>query len=164
MNARSITVRRQEPEDAQALHEVYAQPRVIWGTSMLPFPSLHLAKKGADEPKGMTRLVVCVDERVVGNIFLSIKPQPRQRHAADIGMAVHDDWQGQGCGQALMSAVLELADSWMNLHRIELQVYTDNERGMRLYERNGFEIEGRLKDYAFREGSYVDVYTMARLR
>ncbi len=60
--------------------------------------------------------------------------------------------------------MLRLADSWLNLHRIELQVYTDNERGIRLYERCGFEVEGTLKDFAFREGRYVDVYSMARLR
>jgi hypothetical protein len=28
----------------------------------------------------------------------------------------------------------------------------------------GFEIEGTLRDYAFRDGAFVDAYTMARLR
>lgn len=51
-----------------------------------------------------------------------------------------------------MSEALSIADTWLDLHRIELQVYTDNERGVRLYERCGFEIEGTLKEYAFRDG------------
>lgn len=79
-------------------------------------------------------------------------------------MAVHDDWQGKGCGTALLAAALDIADNWMDLRRIELQVFTDNEPAQRLYERSGFEIEGTLKRFAFREGEYADVYAMARLR
>ena len=79
-------------------------------------------------------------------------------------MAVHDDWQGKGLGYALLSEALEIADNWMDLHRVELEVYTDNKRGVRLYERCGFEVEGTLKKYAYRDGLYVDVYAMARLR
>ena len=41
-------------------------------------------------------------------------------------MAVRDDWQGRGVGTALMEAALDLADNWLNLTRIELEVYTDN--------------------------------------
>ena len=79
-------------------------------------------------------------------------------------MAVHDDWQGQGLGYALLSEALELADNWMDLRRLELEVYVDNERGVRLYERCGFVIEGTLEKYAYRDGRYVDVHAMARLR
>ena len=164
MSTTKFTIRRQEPDDAQALHEVYSQPQVIWGTAMLPHPSLHLWQKAADEPRGMTRLVVCADQQVVGNVALTIDPSPRRRHVGDVAMAVHDDWQGQGCGYTLLSAALDLADNWLGLHRVQLQVYTDNERGVRLYERCGFEMEGTLKHFAFREGAYADVYAMARLR
>ncbi len=79
-------------------------------------------------------------------------------------MGVHDDWQGKGCGSALLEAALDLADNWMDLRRIELQVFADNEPGRRLYERFGFEIEGTLRRFAFRGGEYADVYAMARLR
>jgi L-phenylalanine/L-methionine N-acetyltransferase len=79
-------------------------------------------------------------------------------------MAVRDDWQGRGVGTALMEAALDLADNWLNLTRIELNVYTDNEIGIALYERFGFEIEGTHRRYAFRNGEYVDAYSMARVR
>ena len=79
-------------------------------------------------------------------------------------MAVHDRWQGKGAGYALLSEALDLSDNWLDLRRIELQVYTDNERAVRLYERCGFGIEGTLKRYAYRDGQYVDVFAMARLR
>jgi putative acetyltransferase len=47
---------------------------------------------------------------------------------------------------------------------MELTVYTDNAAAIRLYEKFGFEKEGLLRSFGYRDGQYVDVYTMARLR
>ncbi len=79
-------------------------------------------------------------------------------------MAVHDKCQGQGIGTALMEAAIELADKWLNLVRLELTVYTDNEPAIKLYQKFGFKIEGTLERYAFREGNYVNAYSMARIK
>jgi putative acetyltransferase len=81
-----------------------------------------------------------------------------------IGMAVRDDWQGKGVGSALMQAAIDLAENWLQLTRIELEVYTDNRAGIRLYEKFGFKIEGTLEQFAFRDGEFVDAYFMARFR
>jgi putative acetyltransferase len=43
-------------------------------------------------------------------------------------------------------------------------VYADNEAAHRLYHKFGFETEGRLRDYAVRDGAFVDTLTMARIR
>jgi putative acetyltransferase len=61
-----------------------------------------------------------------------------------------------------MEAALDLADNWLNLTRIELSVYTDNQIGIALYEKFGFEIEGTHRRYASRSGEYVDAHSMAR--
>jgi putative acetyltransferase len=90
--------------------------------------------------------------------------RPRRRHVGDMGMMVRDDWQGKGIGSALMAAMVDLADNWLNLVRIELTVYTDNAAAVGLYQKFGFAIEGTLRRYAFRDGEYVDAYTMARVR
>jgi putative acetyltransferase len=63
-----------------------------------------------------------------------------------------------------MAAMVELADNWLDLRRIELTVYVDNPAAVHLYEKFGFVIEGTHRDYAFRSGAYVDAYAMARLR
>ncbi len=56
--------------------------------------------------------------------------------------------QGLGVGRALLKTVIDLADNWLNLKRIELTVYVDNERAINLYKKFGFEIEGESKAYA----------------
>ncbi len=63
-----------------------------------------------------------------------------------------------------MQAAVDLADKWLNLERLELDVYTDNEPALRLYQKFGFVIEGTLVRFAFRDGRYADAYMMARLR
>lgn len=79
-------------------------------------------------------------------------------------MAVRDDWQGKRVGSALMQATIDLADNWLNLKRLELEVFTDNEAAIQLYKKFRFEVEGTLKEYGYRDGQFVDVLTMARLK
>jgi len=90
--------------------------------------------------------------------------RPRRKHAGAIGICVHEEWQGKGVGAVLMRAILDLADNWLNITRLELEVYADNEAAIRLYERFGFELEGTMRQHAFRDGQYVDSKMMARLK
>lgn len=161
-----LKIRRTEPDDCSAIHELYSCPKVIAGTLQLPYPSLESWRQRlATVHESIYSLVAAVDDRVVGLLAVETFPQrPRRRHAGTIGLAVHDEWQGKGVGTALMRAGVDFADRWLNLTRLELEVYVDNEPAIRLYERLGFEREGVLRQYAFRDGVYVDVYTMARLR
>ena len=163
----SITIRRAEPTDYEAVRQIYASPNVVWGTLQMPFPSVEeWRKRLAEPPEGLFSLVACVEnDEPVGHLGLHTFPtRPRRRHAGQLGMAVRDDWQGRGIGTALMQAAVDLADKWLNLTRLELTVYTDNAPAVRLYEKFGFTIEGTLVDFAFRDGRYVDAYLMARLR
>jgi len=162
----SVSVRHAEPQDAEAVHRILAGPRAAAGTLQLPLQSVEAVRnRFFSEPhEGLYHLVACVDEEVVGHLGLETFTRPRRRHVGTIGMAVRDDWQGSGVGTALMEAALGLADNWLDLTRIELSVYTDNAAGIALYEKFGFEIEGTHRRYAFRNGGYVDSYSMARIR
>jgi putative acetyltransferase len=79
-------------------------------------------------------------------------------------MAVHDAYAGRGAGRALMTGLIHLADRWLNYKRLELTVWVDNERAIRLYDSFGFEREGVHRAFAWRDGAYVDAVAMARLR
>ena len=162
----NIEIRRVEPGDYKAVQQVHAQPNALRGTLQLPFPSEEswkerIAKFGAND----YALVACVEGEIVAMLSLmATTPSPRRKHVGWLGMAVHDKWQSKGVGTALMKAAIDLADKWLDLSRLELTVYTDNEAAIRLYKKLGFAIEGTHKKYAFRDGGYVDAYTMARVR
>lgn len=101
---------------------------------------------------------------IIGNASLSVYDNPRKRHSAGIGMMVHKDYQGMGVGSRLLQALLDVADNWLMLVRVELTVFTDNEKAIHLYQKYGFEIEGTHKKAAIRNGEYMDLYTMARYK
>ena len=162
----NIEIRRVEPGDYKAVQQVHAQPNALRGTLQLPFPSEDMWKKrleGSADEKYM--LVACIEGEIVAMGGLDLFPKsPRRRHAGHIGLAVHDNWQSKGVGTALMKALIDVADNWLNLSRLELTVFTDNEPAAKLYKKLGFVVEGTHKKFAFRDGEYVDVYAMARVR
>ncbi len=160
-----ITIRTADPSDAEAMLKCYTAPLAARNTLQIPYRSLEsdreqLTKSGA----GDHLLVAEIEGEVVGVIGLHTSSRPRVNHKAEVGMMVRDDWKGKGVGAALMQAVIELADKWLNLTRIELTVFTDNESAIALYRKFGFEIEGTLRKYAFRDGEFVDAFAMARIR
>jgi len=159
-----IIVRRAEPAEAEAIHETFLGPRAIAGTLQLPYPSVESWRKRLSEfPADQYLLVATIAGEVVGNLGLhAAAKSPRRRHVGYVGMAVRDDRQGRGVGTALLRAAIELADGWLNYQRLELTVYTDNLAALHLYRKFGFTIEGTCRAYAFRDGSYVDAYAMAR--
>lgn len=161
----AVTIRRAEPEDYAAVQAIYAAPRAQAGTLQLPFPSLDLWRQRmqAVDPNAHL-LVACAGDEVVGQLGLYVSANPRRRHVGELGMGVRDDWQGRGVGTALLAAAIDVADRWLQLRRLELQVYADNVAGIALYARHGFVEEGRHRDYAYRDGAFVDALALARLR
>lgn len=101
-------------------------------------------------------------KKVVGNVGMHVSSTNRTRHCAEIGIMVHSDFQGKGIGRELLNKVIDLADNWLMLVRLELSVYVDNEKAINLYKSLGFEIEGTKKYAAIRNGKYEDQYIMAR--
>lgn len=161
----TISIRRAEPEDFAAVQAIYAGPAAQAGTLQLPFPSLDLWRQRlqAVDPNAHL-LLACAAGEVVGQLGLYVLGNPRRRHVGDLGMGVRDDWQGQGVGTALLRAAIGLADGWLQLRRLELQVYADNVAGIALYSGHGFVEEGRHRDFAYREGAYVDAISLARVK
>lgn len=160
----NVKIRPMRPEDAADCHEVRTRPNVRWGTLQLPTLSLEDVKAQAMATPTDHKLVAEVDGKVVGMIGLHGVVQGRQRHAAGLGMSIHDDYQGRGLGKQLMNAILDLADNWLMLERVHLSVYPDNPRAIQLYRSTGFVEEGIARKGALRDGTFVDMIYMARLR
>ncbi|MCU7974943.1 GNAT family N-acetyltransferase [Shewanella sp. SW36] len=161
----NITIRHAEKSDAAAIQAVYACPNAYAGTLQLPLPSTDKWEaRLAATSNHVHRYVAEIEGEIVGELGFEVYEQPRRRHVASFGMGVKDSWQGRGVGSALINAMLELTDKWMNIKRIELTVYTDNHAAIGLYKKFGFVMEGESKDFAFRNGEFVSVYHMARLK
>lgn len=158
-----ITVRGRKLDDYEAMHEIFTTPPVYMNTMGVPYRSLDATREMVENPReGFYPLIAEVEGRAVGLSGLHFK-QGRQAHVAGVGMMVHPDYHGVGVGTALMRAVIDMAEGWSQIRRLELEVYPDNPNAIALYEKFDFEREGRMRDYSFQNGFYIDALVMSRL-
>ena len=140
----NYTIRPIGPEDAEGAAALRRMPGVFENT--LGLPSYRTADSEAFiaglGPDDHNFVAVLDDGTVIGCAGLTVCSNPRMRHVGAVGLFVHADYQGRGVGTTLMETLLDLADHWLMLVRVELEVFADNERAIRLYEKLGFE-----KDY-----------------
>lgn len=158
-----IVVRALEDRDFPTITEIYNQRSVALGTLQIPFTTSVERQTRWLATDTHRPVVAEIDDLVVGNAGLTLHTR-RRAHVGSVGMGVDERYQGHGVGSALLAALIDLADNWYNLQRLELAVYRDNATAVHLYEKFGFQIEGTHRAYAFRDGLYVDAYSMARLR
>lgn len=162
---KDIRIERCTEQHVAGVTALYNDPAVARQVLQMPYqsPELWRSRLAADNER-MVKLVALHQDEVIGSATLEQFARVRRSHCGSIGMGVAVAWQGRGVGTCLLAALLEVADNWMNLRRIELTVYTDNAPAVALYRKFGFEVEGQLREYAIRDGAYVDVLSMARLR
>ncbi|MCA1438818.1 GNAT family N-acetyltransferase [Ensifer sp. IC4062] len=163
-NQPELLIRAASATDWEALAALRDLPGVRAGTLRLPFARPEQTRKWLENLAESDMVIVAeLDGRIVGLAGLH-RHQGRRQHAADLGMSVHDDCRRRGIGRALLEALIEAADRWLGISRIELTVFTDNEAAIALYRQAGFVTEGVLKSWALRDGALADVLVMARLR
>lgn len=85
------------------------------------------------------------------------------RHT-ELGVIIGErEYLSKGYGSDAIDMVLGFAFHELNLHRVSLLVLEDNARGIRAYEKCGFQLEGRMREAFFRKGRYQDQLQMAIL-
>lgn len=160
-----IVIRHAELRDLDALRQMNAQPEVYHNTLQAPHPSLEMWEERMKRSSpGRRQLVACIDDVVTGHLVLDIEQNPRRSHVATFGLSVCGQQRNRGVASALLKAMVDLCDNWLRIDRTELTVFVDNESAVAVYRKFGFEIEGTGKNYALREGKYVDAYFMARIK
>lgn len=113
--------------------------------------------------RGVAQFVAWDRERVVGWADVVPLEVHAMAHRGSLGIGVLPAYRGRGVGRSLLRACIDR--SLQNgLTRIELEVRTDNERAIRLYESLGFVREG-VKCKGMRiEGAYFDTLIMGYLK
>ncbi len=157
-------IRATRIDDFEALSALMNLPGVRAGTLRLPYqrPEQMKTKLESQSPDTFN-IVAVINGDIIGQA--SLHPYSgRRAHAAEVGIAVHDDHVGKGVGTTLMRELTDAADNWLGFKRLELTVYTDNDTAIKLYGKFGFEREGIHRHFALKAGIYSDVLSMARLR
>jgi RimJ/RimL family protein N-acetyltransferase len=111
---------------------------------------------------GAAQFIAVDGDRVVGWCDVAPKSHETLRHSGTLGMGIAHSHRGKGVGTALLATTLDAAFG-RGLTRIDLVVRADNTAAIALYQRHGFELEGRLRRYLVVDGQAYDALQMARL-
>jgi RimJ/RimL family protein N-acetyltransferase len=166
-----IRLRAVEQEDLLQFVEWLNDPELRSGLAMfLPF-SLAEEKRWfermQDTPAAEHVLVIEAQDndlwRSIGTCGLhAIDWQSRQ---AEVGISIGDkSFWNRGYGTDTMRAILQHGFDTLNLNRIYLRVFSNNQRAIRCYEKAGFVQEGRLRQAHYQGGEYLDILMMGVLR
>jgi RimJ/RimL family protein N-acetyltransferase len=159
-----MIVRRAEIKDAEAFAAVVASvaEEDRWIATQPPVDVSEFAERVRSSMEGGDLFWVLVDgERVVGTLGLH---GTRAAGVSAVGMCIVAGSRGAGGGRLLMDAVMEHARRASQLHKVELEVWPDNERAIALYASYGFEVEGLRRDhYRRKDGSLRSSLLMALL-
>jgi ribosomal protein S18 acetylase RimI-like enzyme len=109
-------------------------------------------------------LVATVEDSVVGMVRAQAEPYRRTRHFASIdSMWVHASWRRRGVAGCLMEALISWARDHPEIEKLGLFVFSTNAAAIRLYQEQGFVVEGRYpRDIKFEDGGYADTVAMGR--
>ncbi|MEN1970567.1 GNAT family protein [Lentibacillus sp. N15] len=110
-------------------------------------------------------LLICLQEnnQPIGDIAMLDIDHQNRNSLVRISIFDHGFW-GNGYGTEAMALLLEYGFEVLNLHRIGLDVYSFNKRGIKSYEKLGFKQEGIIRDELFYDGEYHDLIIMGVLK
>ena len=78
----------------------------------------------------------------------------------EMGYDLHKEFWGNGYMQEALIEIMTFAEKIMSINEIEVHIYVDNEKSIRLIERLDFKITG-VKNYQFRSNEYPHkIYTL----
>ncbi len=166
---RLVRLRPVLASDLPAMRRWFSDPEVMryWGhhrpfTTEKQFESDLDGRFSRFEDSGYFT-VLDPDERPIGRIDFDLLD--RRAKSAEIGILIGEvSSQGKGYGSDAMVTLMRYLFRDRNLHRVELTVFTTNERAIRAYDRIGFQREGVLRDHRFVGDSYAAELQMGMLR
>lgn len=157
-------VRRAAPEDVEFLLELARHEAVApslaavspWREDELPAE----IERSQAEPGLFGRFVLEVDEGVVlaapaGALAFEVANR-RSRIAHLFGVMLHPDFRGRGLAEAATRLLVRHLVFDLDYHRVQLEVYGFNLRGMETFERAGFVREGARRKAYWRHGEWHD--------
>lgn len=155
-------LRSPEPEDAE---EILRHLRQTSGETkflsryddefrMSVADEVKFLKKTADDPKSMM-IAAFSDGRIAATAgFSPVAPYERYRHRAEFGISVKKEYWNRGIGSVVLQEIIRSARA-AGYEFLELEVVTENERAVRLYQKYGFICYGtREKSFRYRDGSF----------
>lgn len=153
-----VALRTIESEDVEFMRDCINDPDVREGlTTDRPINAeqeREFFEEQVSSEEGVN-LAICADGEIAGLINLHGVQQSAGH--AEIGLWLAPEFHGHGYGTKASRLLTEHAFDELRLHRVQARVLATNEASARIWEKLGFEEEGRHRDEEFKNGEYVDM-------
>lgn len=167
---KKVRLRGVKIEDVEPAYEYMSDPEVLLNLSPgIPYPmTLERERQWFESQIEMKDTYNFSIEDIETGLYIGgcgINKIDWKNGVATVGIYIGDkDFRGKGYGTEAMGILIDFIFNQMNINRIQLFVFSFNERAIKSYKKNGFVEEGRLKQSIFRNGKYYDEIIMAILR
>jgi GNAT superfamily N-acetyltransferase len=164
----AVAIRQARPEDLPSLSDFFAG--LSAHTRYLRFfgpvaPGPALLRTLAGFADNIDALVAVRGGVIVGHAMAVDRDEPRGTRVTDIGLVVHDAWQGRGVGSALMRALVTGAQA-RGVSTLEMDVLDGNRQVLAMitghwpaacvdHNSDGFAIRVRLPQVSLRPAAAV---------
>lgn len=105
-------------------------------------------------------VLIIIEDEIVGIASITSVQKERMKHNETLGISLRKKYWGIGLGSDIMAYLIDWAKSNKITKKINLLVREDNIRGVKLYEKFGFEKEGLLKKDICVNGIYYNTIAM----
>ena len=162
------TLRPWRADDAVSLAR-HADNRRVWANLRDRFPSPYTLDdaeawlRHCARTAPVTDVAIDVGGEAVGGIGIVLQSDV-ERVDAEIGYWLGEPHWGRGLMSAAVGAFVPWAFARFNLARIHANVFAFNTASARVLEKAGFQLEGRLRQSAFKDGRLIDPLLYARVR
>lgn len=166
-NGKTVTLRHVEVADAERI--IAFVHGFVYDSEYVPLtegefaPTLEEEKALLQSYLDRENCVFLVAEHegtIIGNINVDGSKRKVMEHTAVFGMGMWKEWQGTGLGTALLGEAIHWAKENPILEMLWLQVYAENEAGLALYRKMGFQEHGRTPNFFKQNGRYHDEILM----
>lgn len=163
-----VRLRPVEPSDAEAVWRWNHDPDVMrWMSDGYAQPLAQVRKRLEERPPNaygdlLLGIEAAAEERLVGVVRLRDAEPERGCAELDIYIGEKGCW-GRGYATDALRTVCRYGFEKMRLHKISLDVVTENHAAHHIYRKVGFVEEGRLRQVFRRDGQWYDMFLMGLL-
>lgn len=107
-------------------------------------------------------IVECLSKKKIGSVYL--RDINMLHKNAEFGIFIGEDkFRGIGYGTEATKLIIEYAFRNLNLHRVFLRVFEENQQAINSYKKSGFNIEGVAIDMVFMDGKFHNIVFMSKI-
>lgn len=170
---RTITFREPSQEDVTSLLEfanalIHEDLYIQLGGSQSGKPLALMEEQqyvdrivGELEKREGVHILAFHESTLVGNAGVT-KGRNRREHVGSLGIALHEDYRGEGIGRKLIEILLHQVKS-IGIQMVELKVYHPNLQAIGLYQKMGFQEIGRFPNSGRYKDGFIDEVWMYKI-